>query len=60
MTLVGISRTVLNNSSDRCTCHFPDINENAFMDLIINTMVAFGWREIFFFLIMLRKYPMIL
>lgn len=49
MTLVGISRTVLNNSSDRCTCHFPDINENAFMDLIINTMVAFGWREIFFF-----------
>lgn len=38
---------ILNNSSDnRCPCHVPDIKENAFMDLVINTIVAFGLREI--------------
>lgn len=57
--MVNTSRTVLNNSSgNRCPCHVSDVNENAFMDLIVNTVVAFGLREIE--KLMLGKYSIIL
>ena len=42
-------------SSNRCSCHISDITENAFMDSILNTVVAFGLREIE--KIRLGKYP---